>query len=1007
MTMKVVERNVMRLAVVQHLRATYNIKTKNWNKNKASKLLPITQSVKVFGVALESLPYCPLLDYGTVPTFLVDACTYLLVHANTEGLFRKSGSIVRLKALRAKLDQGEDCLSSALPVDVAALLKQFFRELPEPALPSELHAALLKAQELPTPEERTSATMLLSCVLPERNVNTLRYFFSFLQSVSERCAENKMDSSNLSVIFAPNLLHGTEGADKMNAGTEKRLKQQAAIVHCFIQNAKDFGVVPQFLQEKVPSMLGCDNGLFSPTLEHGHEENNNGVSSGHRRTTRRSFGVFSSATPVIMTPNTKRKLPMDSGHNLESSHKKRRSVKKNLGIELLPSALFGAPSTPGSIHSASGCSPSVSTGRSTRLTASSARRKSKRLSYRTHQISRHESGKTGCFSPKVHKKDAPRKSLRLRFSLGKGIKESTFGSQTLAAAPKGSESIGWRLATQESTTSFQFSKELDSSPAVVLHNKHACKATKFISKSEDNLLSPQRGPADDHHSSWNGNTETPDNRGGRPPPYLHDSSFPDTPMNVCLKNNYFSEPAIVHAKPPPSACSLPKSLCCATSSESLDSASPSSADGEVGAKAVTGPPTLLKIKRTSGSESTDDLLTVVNEHATAPSGQEESVQDKCSHSDGAQASVTNDSLETPKSKGCSDVPSASHKCVLLDEQNITFGQIEIVPLSPLHIDSALFESGGCWERRDSYRTAADMSTRAVYGSCDSLDRTDIQDIPEAINCSQLVDALDVQSPVVFRLGSAACQSTPHRAQKTLFKEPLPVPQEQSPSGSKTDPEPNAVEENGELSAAAQDRAVREIRALKVAEQIQKFNMLTLKSPQVKKVRSPIKFQRTPVRQSVRRINSFLENSRKPGAQAADSSMTKPGPMLKAASLDAGLATVKPLTLPADPPADSKVAPPAKVPSFSKKTRPPVPPKKVSICHPSQIPALGDLTNKVAQRAKADTPLSNKSAAAAEPQKPGSAALQVAEREAVHYRGSPRHPLVGGTRLLSATKPIDL
>lgn len=91
-----------------------------------------------------------------------------------------------LFCLQAKLDQGEDCLSSALPVDVAALLKQFFRELPEPALPSELHAALLKAQELPTPEERTSATMLLSCVLPERNVNTLRYFFSFLQSVSER-----------------------------------------------------------------------------------------------------------------------------------------------------------------------------------------------------------------------------------------------------------------------------------------------------------------------------------------------------------------------------------------------------------------------------------------------------------------------------------------------------------------------------------------------------------------------------------------------------------------------------------------------------------------------------------------------------------------------------------------------------------------------------------------------------------------------------------------------------
>ena len=34
--MKVVERNVMRLLAVQHLRTAYGVKTKNWNKNKAS-----------------------------------------------------------------------------------------------------------------------------------------------------------------------------------------------------------------------------------------------------------------------------------------------------------------------------------------------------------------------------------------------------------------------------------------------------------------------------------------------------------------------------------------------------------------------------------------------------------------------------------------------------------------------------------------------------------------------------------------------------------------------------------------------------------------------------------------------------------------------------------------------------------------------------------------------------------------------------------------------------------
>jgi len=50
-----------------------------------------------------------------------------------------------------------------------------------------------------------------------------------------------MDSSNLSVILAPNILHAGDGTEKMNANTEKRLKLQAAILHCFIENAHTFG----------------------------------------------------------------------------------------------------------------------------------------------------------------------------------------------------------------------------------------------------------------------------------------------------------------------------------------------------------------------------------------------------------------------------------------------------------------------------------------------------------------------------------------------------------------------------------------------------------------------------------------------------------------------------------------------------------------------------------------------------------------------------------------------
>lgn len=68
-------------------------------------------------------------------------------------------------------------------------------------------------------------------------LQTIRLLYFFYRS-----AENKMDSSNLSVIFAPNLFHWGDGTEKMNSSTEKRLKLQAAVVQCLIDNAQDLGI---------------------------------------------------------------------------------------------------------------------------------------------------------------------------------------------------------------------------------------------------------------------------------------------------------------------------------------------------------------------------------------------------------------------------------------------------------------------------------------------------------------------------------------------------------------------------------------------------------------------------------------------------------------------------------------------------------------------------------------------------------------------------------------------
>ncbi|XP_057199277.1 rho GTPase-activating protein 11A isoform X2 [Triplophysa rosa] len=877
--MRVLERNVVRLAVVQHLRSAYGIKIKNWNKNRNKQ--SSANFVRVFGVPLESLPHCHVLDYGDLPCFIADVCTSLMEHLDTEGLFRKSGSVVRVKSLRSKLDQGEDCLSTAVPLDIAGLLKQFFRELPEPVLTTDLHGAFLKVQELPTEEERTSGTILLSCVLPEKNLNTLRYFFSFLRSVSLRCAQNKMDSSNLSVIFAPNLFHCGDGVEKMNSSTEKRLKHQAAAVQCLIDNAAALGVVPQLLMEKVPAMLGCDAGMFSPSSV-SLEENN--THSDVKKNSRRSLGVFSAATPVIMTPNSKRKLPQES-HTHGFSNKKRRSIKKNLGLELLPNALFGGTSTPGSAHSASGVLDSSrnallsSVGRNT----CSSRRKSNRL--RGRSVSRVESGKTGCFSPRCAKREPIRKSLRLRFSLGKSSRESNNITHS-QLGPKRSEVIGWRLATQESCSGFHFTKESAFSPAVLTESPS--KGSKLISKSENNLLTP------DHMSLWSG--ETP-----RVTSTLPTNSFSDTPMTTCR-----SVPAITVSETP-TVSDTPESLCCASSFS----------DGR----------SHTVYKPASREEPQDDVGTnseVVSSRVDGPS-------DKLSESSGV--------FEASKST--------------TDDCNVTFGHFEFVPLSPLHIDSTLFETGLAVENtRDGSLCFEDESKCYLK-----------EPAVRSQDCSQLIDALDIQSPVALRRDtSIRVQSTPYTS-RTQTASLSKDPNASSLSANTDEPQNNTDKPQNSLQTGR----------MKVSEQIKHFNMMTLNSPKTKMTRSPLTFQRTPVRQSVRRINSLFRDGR--------TGLVVASPVTKAVSFESGLC--------------ARAKQQTDDPTFAK---PPVPPKKPAARHT----ALDDITNR-APKVKSDALSANKNTAS---EYPKSVCLHVAESDGTRYRGSPKNPLSEG-RLLAATKPIDL
>lgn len=67
---------------------------------------------------------------------------------SVEGIFRKNGNIRRLKELTDAIDRDPSSvdLTQDNAVQLAALLKKFLRELPEPLLTFKLHRLLVASQ---------------------------------------------------------------------------------------------------------------------------------------------------------------------------------------------------------------------------------------------------------------------------------------------------------------------------------------------------------------------------------------------------------------------------------------------------------------------------------------------------------------------------------------------------------------------------------------------------------------------------------------------------------------------------------------------------------------------------------------------------------------------------------------------------------------------------------------------------------------------------------------------
>lgn len=198
-----------------------------WNKFGKAFKNDAKKGVKkkgIFGVPLEIVIERDGADStdgvgpGTlrIPAIVDDlVATMKKMDLSVEGVFRKNGNIKKLSETVEKIDR-EGCeninLSSQPVIQVAALLKKYLRELPDPLMTNKLYRLWLTAAKIPDEDKKRQFVHLVCCLLPKCHRDCLEILLGFLKWASnfhqvDDESGSKMDSKNLATVIAPNILY--------------------------------------------------------------------------------------------------------------------------------------------------------------------------------------------------------------------------------------------------------------------------------------------------------------------------------------------------------------------------------------------------------------------------------------------------------------------------------------------------------------------------------------------------------------------------------------------------------------------------------------------------------------------------------------------------------------------------------------------------------------------------------------------------------------------------------
>ncbi|KIY64018.1 hypothetical protein CYLTODRAFT_425590 [Cylindrobasidium torrendii FP15055 ss-10] len=244
-----------------------------WNKLFKGDQKKNVKKKGVFGVPLELLVQAEGSDslLGAsrstlrVPSFIDDVISAMRqMDMSVEGIFRKNGNIRRLRELTEAIDRDPSSvdLTTDNAVQLAALLKKFLRDLPDPLMTFKLHKLFVASQSLPNEADCKKLLHMLSIIMPKAHRDTMEVLFTFLKwvaSFAHMDAEtgSKMDLQNLATVICPSIIYsrGRDAARDESFGAIR-------VVTALLENQDEFFMVP-------PEMMGIlhDQEYFANSMD--------------------------------------------------------------------------------------------------------------------------------------------------------------------------------------------------------------------------------------------------------------------------------------------------------------------------------------------------------------------------------------------------------------------------------------------------------------------------------------------------------------------------------------------------------------------------------------------------------------------------------------------------------------------------------------------------------------------------------------------------------------------